>query len=116
MFVDVLLEDDEVMLAKIVTEHVATVSVKFFTFKKNYYHFDNICDIDKECICGFYDTTETIESLGYQEISNNRYILSDDYEPSDTSEQSEESESYYTESELSDDESESIPNNSAIAA
>lgn len=114
MFVDVLCEDDEVILAKVIKEHVATVSVRFFTFKKNYFRFESVCDIDRECICGFYEPNETIESLGYQEISNNKYILSDDYEPSGASESDSESESY-TESEASDDSS-SIPSNSAIAA
>lgn len=114
MFVDVLCEDNEVILAKVIKEHVATVSVRFFTFKKNYYRFESVCDIDRECICGFYEPNETIESLGYQEISNNKYILSDDYEPSGASESDSESESY-TESEASDDSS-SIPSNSAIAA
>ena len=111
MFVDVLLEDDEVSLAKVVRENPASLTVRLFTFKKNYFRFERDLEIERESVVGFYDLTETIESLGYEEISKNKYIQVEDYNPSES-----DSEESYTASESeSDSDSESSPISSEIA-
>ncbi len=112
MFVDVLLEDDEVSLAKVVRENPASLTVRLFTFKKNYFHFERDLEIERDCVVGFYDLTETIESLGYEEVSKNRYNKIEDYEPSDSDS---DSESYTASESESDSESESSLISSAIA-
>ena len=109
MFVDVLLEDDEVSLAKVVRENPASLTVRLFTFKKNYFHFERDLEIERDSVVGFYDLTETIESLGYEEVSKNRYNKIEDYEPSE----SDSDESYSALD--SDSESESSLMSSAIA-
>lgn len=107
MFVDVLLEDDEVSLAKVVRENPASLTVRLFTFKKNYFHFERDLEIERDSVVGFYDLTETIESLGYEEVSKNRYNKIEDYEPSE----SDSDESYSA----SESDSESSLMSSAIA-
>ena len=111
MFVDVLLEDDEVSLAKVVRENPASLTVRLFTFKKNYFHFERDLEIERDSVVGFYDLTETIESLGYEEVSKNRYNKIEDYEPSE----SDSDESYTASESESDSESESSLMSSAIA-
>ena len=103
MFVDVLLEDDEVSLAKVIRENPASLTVRLFTYKKNYFHFERDLEIESESVIGYYDLNETIESLGYEEVSKNRYIQVEDYTPDSDSD---------TES---DSDSESSPISSEIA-
>lgn len=86
MFVDVLIDDDDITLAKVINETDTTFIVRFFMFHKNYYRFEPECEVDRESICGTYDESQTLESLGYTKIATNKYTLIEEetYEPSES--------------------------------
>ena len=93
--VDVFTEQG-VMLAKIVSETPTQFVVRYMTHKKNdIYDYDDPEIIDRECIDGYYDTSDEAYA-GFQKVENGfiRFDRDDDYEPSVS-----------TESESSDDES-----------
>ena len=89
--VDVLVEeeDEEVtQLAKIVAETEKTYHLKFLTPRvTGLYKYDNEpIEVDKECISGFYDSTDERDAGfikvegGYQPMDE----YDDDYEPSES--------------------------------
>jgi hypothetical protein len=105
MFIDVLTEEGTI-LAKVLTHDESTYTIRYLTFKNGYYRYEPSCEISVESISGFYEDTQTEESLGYTKVGTNKFTLEDDeYEPSD--------EDYSSDStSLSD--SFSSPNNSDI--
>ena len=91
--VDVLIEEDgtEVdQLAKIVGETKKTYQVRFMNpHKSGVYRYDKeVTEIDKECVSGFYDSTDELDAGfvkvegGYQPVEE----YDGDYEPSEDDE------------------------------
>lgn len=91
--IDVLVDEDgkEVhQVAKIVRETKKTYHVKFMSpHKSGLYRYDNeLTEIEKECVSGFYDSTDEKDAGfvrvdgGYQPIEE----YDDDYEPSEEDE------------------------------
>ena len=88
MLVDVQ-TDDGVCLAKVVCENNNSYILKYLVYaKKGVYVYDNYVEVDKECICGFYDPDDTEEAAGFLPVEGG-FVLKDDddeYEPSESSE------------------------------
>ena len=92
--VDVLVEEDDeeiVQLAKIVNESEKTYHIRFLTPRASgLYGYDNdVVEIDKGCISGFYDSTNEVDAGfiqvegGYQPVEE----YDDDYQPSESDEE-----------------------------
>jgi len=106
--VTVVNEDDEeiIMLAKIVEECQDTYKVRFMVHVKGdlYNYEDEITEIIKESVSGFYDSTDVTDAgfvktdEGYHQVDDD-----DDWEPAESDEESdEESEDDFSESDQED--------------
>lgn len=104
MLVDILLEDDIIMLAKVVEECGKQIKVKYFvpTNKKYedqqvYNYDDTIEEVDIECVNGYYEKDSDETAAGFVYIQGVGFIRSDDqseYDPqSETDSSSDESDS-----------------------
>ena len=88
--IDVSMEDGEIQLAKIVKETKNSLKIKYFSTKEFddkiiYKLLDNCEDIDKDCVCGWYDT-DNMGELNIESCGKNMWIkhLDDsEYEPTD---------------------------------
>ena len=88
MFVDIQLGDG-VILAELLEEKENSVLVKCLeeTDNQGHYSFRNPVWISKEHILSSYSAVRDMESLGYEEVSDNLFISNDssdeDFVPSD---------------------------------
>ena len=88
MFVDIQLGDG-VILAELIEEKENLVLVKCLeeTDNQGHYSFRNPVWISKEHIISSYSSVRDMESLGYEEVSDNLFISNDssdeDFVPSD---------------------------------
>jgi len=77
---------DGVYLGKVICEYKNTYKLKYLVAKdKQLYDYDDeIDEIDKDCICGFYDVNDTEEAAGYTKVEGGfiKKDEDDDYEPS----------------------------------
>ena len=78
---------DGVYLGKVICEYENTYKLRYLVAKdKQLYDYDEEEDeIDKDCICGFYDVDDTEEDAGFIRVEGG-FIKKDsdeDYEPSD---------------------------------
>ena len=106
MLVDVQTTEG-VSLAKIIQENRDTYTVAYMSYqKKGIYNYEPPCEVEKECIAGFYNPEDDERSAGFQKVEGGYILLSensdDDYEPSDCSSETESCSSLVT----SDDENE----------
>jgi hypothetical protein len=81
-------------LAKIVQKNKDTVVVRYLSYKKKgLYDYEDPCEIDRECISGFYNPEDTEESAGFKKVDGGYILLDnsddDDYTPSDSESESE---------------------------
>jgi hypothetical protein len=100
--IDVALEKNVISLAKITQVEGEKLKVKYMspTSKKwgerrIYKYEEQEYEIEKENICGYYDT-EKEDVVGYEKIDTNGFVLCEsdsEYEPSDSEEEESESES-----------------------
>lgn len=97
--VDVLVEEDGsevIQVAKIVSETKKKYHIKFLSpHTSGLYRYDkDPIEIDKECISGFYDSTEE-KDAGFIRVENGYYQpieqYDDDYEPSEDDSDTDES-------------------------
>jgi hypothetical protein len=84
-----------ISLAKIIKENETTYTIMYMSAKdKLLYHYEPACEIEKECISGFYNEDDTEEAAGFRRVDGG-YVLSedcdDDYEPSDSDSSEDES-------------------------
>ena len=92
--VDVLVEEDDeevIQLAKIVNESEKTYHIRFLTpCASGLYQYDKEpTEIDKECINGFYDSTDE-QDAGFIHVEGGYQLATeydDDYEPSESDEE-----------------------------
>ena len=95
MFVDIQLGDG-VIIAEMIDEKENTVLVKCLeeTDNQGHYSFRNPVWISKEHIISSYSSVRDMESLGYEEVSDNLYIQLDssdiEFIPTDEEEDDEE--------------------------
>lgn len=78
-------------LAKIVQKNKDTVVVRYLSYKKKgLYDYEDPCEIDSECISGFYNPEDTEESAGFKKVDGGYILLDnsddDDYTPDSESE------------------------------
>ena len=73
--VDVVLENETVAIARVIQDNGDTVKVSFLVpIRKNTFAFeDDIEDIPKEAIIGFYDTDDMSKTNIYRTIKDNVY-------------------------------------------
>ena len=82
-----------VSLAKVVQENNNTYTIMYMSPKnKIFYDYEPECEVEKECISGFYNEDDTEETAGFKKVEGG-YILiddsDDDYEPSESDSESE---------------------------
>jgi hypothetical protein len=79
-------------LAKIVQENKDTVVVRYLSYKKKgLYDYEDPCEIERECISGFYNPEDTESSAGFKKVDGGYILLDnsdDDYTPSDSESES----------------------------
>lgn len=86
--IDVVMDDEEVMLAKIVDESDTTYKVKYLNLVKDgtlYKYTREIYEIEKECVSGFYGEEDDEEDAGFTRVEGG-YIpneMTSEYAPSD---------------------------------
>jgi len=83
-------------LAKIIQEKKNTYIVSYMSYKKKgLYDYEEPCEIEKECVSGYYNTDDTESAAGFIKVEGGYNLLDDsddDYEPSETSESESDSE------------------------
>jgi len=76
-----------IFLAKITHESEKTYKLKYLVAKnKQLYDYDEEEDeVEKDCICGFYDVNDTEKTAGFYKVDGGFMKLDEDsdYEPSD---------------------------------
>ena len=88
--IEVAVEDDSVQLARIVKETNTSLKIKYFSMKefddKIIYKLSDLCEeVDKECVCGWYDTDD-LNELNIEPYGKNKwvkYLNDSEYEPTD---------------------------------
>ena len=116
MIVDILLEDDVIMLAKVVETLENSFKVKYFVQTKKIYgdqkiydYEDIVNEVDKECVSGYYDENEDESAAGFTHIKGVGFVRNEDdseYEPDEESEDDEDEDE--DEDEESEDEDEEL--------
>jgi hypothetical protein len=80
---------DGVYLAKIICEYENTYKLRYMIAKnKQLYDYDKEEDeVEKACVCGFYDEDDTEETAGFYKVEGGfmKKDEDDDYEPSECS-------------------------------
>ena len=76
-------------LAKIIQENKSTYTVSYLSYKKKgLYDYESPCEVEKECISGFYNPEDTEGVAGFRAVEGGYILLDDseddDYEPSES--------------------------------
>ena len=76
-------------LAKIIQENKSTYTISYLTYKKKgIYTYESPCEVEKECISGFYNPEDTEGAAGFRAVEGGYMVVDDseddDYEPSES--------------------------------
>lgn len=78
-------------LAKIIQENKSTYTISYLSYKKNgLYEYEPPCEVEKECISGFYNPEDTEGTAGFRAVEGGYMLVDDDsdYEPSESGSES----------------------------
>ena len=83
-------------LAKVIQENKSTYTVSYLSYKKKgIYVYESPCEVEKECIAGFYNPEDTESAAGFHAVEGGYMLVDDsdddDYEPSESDTDSDES-------------------------
>ena len=74
-------------LAQIIKENRDTYTVQYMSYKKKgIYDYESPCEVEKECVSGFYNPEDDEIAAGFKKVDGGYILLSDsddDYEPSE---------------------------------
>lgn len=80
-----------ISLAKIIHENDTTYTIMYMSsINKRLYDYEPICEIEKECVSGFYNEGDTEETAGFRKVEGGYVLLEDtdsnddNYEPDDS--------------------------------
>ena len=81
-------------LAKVIQENKNTYTISYLSYKKKgIYDYESPCEVEKECISGFYNPEDTETAAGFKKVEGGFILVEDsedeDYEPSETESESE---------------------------
>ena len=74
-------------LAKIIQENKSTYTISYLSYKnKGLYDYEPPCEVEKECISGFYNPEDTEGTAGFRAVEGGYMMVDDDsdYEPSES--------------------------------
>ena len=76
-------------LAKIIQENKSTYTISYLSYKKKgIYTYESPCEVEKECVAGFYNPEDTEGAAGFRAVEGGYILLDDseddDYEPSES--------------------------------
>ena len=81
-------------LAKIIQENKSTYTISYLSYKKKgIYTYESPCEVEKECISGFYNPEDTEDVAGFRAVEGGYILVDDDseddnYEPSESGSES----------------------------
>ena len=81
-------------LAKIIQENKSTYTISYLSYKKKgIYIYESPCEVEKECISGFYNPEDTEDVAGFRAVEGGYILVDDDseddnYEPSESGSES----------------------------
>lgn len=81
-------------LAKIIQENKSTYTISYLSYKKKgIYTYESPCEVEKECISGFYNPEDTEDVAGFRAVEGGYILVDDDseddnYEPSESDSES----------------------------
>lgn len=90
MLVDVNTENG-ISLAKVIQENEKTFTIRYLSYrKKGIYNYESPCEVEKDCISGFYNPDDTEEAAGFKKVDGGFVEIEDsedeEYEPSESDE------------------------------
>lgn len=84
---------DGVYLAKVIRETSKTYVLRYLVYKKKgLYVYDSEEEVEKSCVCGFYDPDDTEKDAGFLPVVGGFIQVDnedDEYEPSESESESE---------------------------
>ena len=78
-------------LAKIIQENKSTYTISYLSYKnKGLYDYESPCEVEKECISGFYNPEDTEQTAGFRAVEGGYMMVDEDsdYEPSESGSES----------------------------